>query len=320
MQRLSLFEAAPRRDFSSLRIHTREMAKKTVSLVLGSGGARGLAHIGAIHWLQENDYEIRSVSGCSMGALIGGVFACGKLDVFEEWVRAISKFDIVKLLDVSWGKQGLVEGERIITTLKDLVGDRQIQELPIAYTAVAADIEREKEIWLKRGSLFDAIRASISLPLFFTPFEMNGMKLLDGGILNPVPIAPTFEDDTELTIAINLGASPTGAKHPQPKNVAMESNEVQANSVQAWINNFVEDLKKRAPIDNSGSWQMLDIADQTFDAMQGAIARQKLAAYPPDHTIKIARDACGTLEFDRADEMITLGYETCAATLGTAAK
>ncbi|MGI9222332.1 MAG: patatin-like phospholipase family protein, partial [Woeseiaceae bacterium] len=111
------------------------MTKKTVSLVLGSGGARGLAHIGIIHWLEENDYEVRSVSGCSMGALIGGVFACDKRDVFEEWVRAISKFDIVRLLDVSWGKQGLVEGERIITTLKDLIGDRQIEELPIAYTA-----------------------------------------------------------------------------------------------------------------------------------------------------------------------------------------
>ncbi|MGI9220946.1 MAG: patatin-like phospholipase family protein [Woeseiaceae bacterium] len=296
------------------------MTKKTVSLVLGSGGARGLAHIGIIHWLEEHDYDVRSVSGCSMGALIGGVFACDKLDVFEEWVRAISKFDIVRLLDVSWGKQGLVEGERIITVLKDLIGDRQIQELPIAYTAVAADIEREKEIWLKRGSLFDAIRASISLPLFFTPFEMNDMKLLDGGILNPVPIAPTFEDHTDLTIAVNLGASPTGARHPQPENAPTNSNDVPPDSVQAKINNFIEELKNRAPSDNSGSWQMLDIADQTFDAMQGAIARQKLAAYPPDHTIKIARDACGTLEFDRADEMITLGYETCEATLGTARK
>ncbi len=168
--------------------------KKAVSLVLGSGGARGLAHIGVIHWLEENNYDIRSISGCSMGALIGGIHACGKLDVYEEWVRAISKLDIVRLLDISWGKQGLVEGERIITALKDLVGDRRIEELPIAYTAVASDIKREKEVWLKRGSLFDAIRASISLPLFFTPFEMHGMKLLDGGILNPVPIAPTFEE------------------------------------------------------------------------------------------------------------------------------
>ena len=112
------------------------------------------------------------------------------------------------------GQQGLVEGERIMTALKDLVGDRLIEDLPIEYTAVAADIEREKEIWLKRGSLFDAIRASISLPLFFTPAELDGKSLLDGGILNPVPIAPTFEDHNDLTIAVNLGASPTGKFRP----------------------------------------------------------------------------------------------------------
>ncbi len=294
----------------------RSMTNKTVSLVLGSGGARGLAHIGVIHCLEDNGYDIRSISGCSMGALIGGVYACGKLDVFEEWVRAISKLDIVRLLDVSWGKQGLVEGERIITTLKELVGDRQIEDLPLEYTAVAADIKREKEVWLKRGSLFDAIRASISLPLFFTPFEMNGMTLLDGGILNPVPIAPTFEDHTDLTIAVNLGGRPAASSESVLKTEPIEANEPPANSVRTKINKFIEDLKKLPQTGNAGSWQMLSIADQTFDAMQGAIARQKLAAYPPDHTIMIARDVCGTLEFDRADEMIALGYETASRSLG----
>lgn len=289
--------------------------KQTVSLVLGSGGARGLAHIGVIHWIKENDYDIRSISGCSMGALIGGVFACGKLDIFEEWVRAISKIDIARLLDVSWGKQGLVEGERIITTLKKLIGDRQIEELPIEYTAVAADIKREKEVWLKRGSLFDAIRASISLPLFFTPFEMNGMKLLDGGILNPVPIAPTFEDNTDLTIAVNLGAPPSGNPPPIPQAEPKDVNQSPVDRLHANISNFIDEIKSQVSPDDVGNWTMLSIADQTFDAMQGTIARQKLAAYPPDHTIMIARDACGTLEFDRADEMIALGYETAARSL-----
>lgn len=293
------------------------MINKTVSLVLGSGGARGLAHIGIIHWLEDNGYDIRSISGCSMGALVGGVYACDKLDVFEEWMRAISKLDIVRLLDISWGKQGLVEGERIITALKDLVGDRRIEDLPIEYTAVAANIEREKEIWLKRGSLFDAIRASISLPLFFTPAELNGMSLLDGGILNPVPIAPTFGDQTDLTIAVNLGGSPTGISRSKPRNEPKSADDLMANHFRSRVNSFIEDLKKRNPLDSEGSWKMLSIADQTFDAMQGAIARQKLAAYPPDHTIIIARDACGTLEFDRADEMIMLGFETAARSLGT---
>jgi NTE family protein len=288
------------------------MSDKTVSLVLGSGGARGLAHIGVIHWLEENGYQIRSISGCSMGALIGGMYACGKLDVFEEWVRAISKLDIVKLLDISWGKQGLVEGERIMAALRDLVGDRLIEDLPIEYTAVAADIEREKEVWLKRGSLFDAIRASISLPLFFTPFEIDGVKLLDGGILNPVPIAPTFEDGTDLTIAVNLGASPTQISTPAQAPASGHKAGPADDSMQAKISSFMDELKSRATMENASSWKMLNIADQTFDAMQGAIARQKLAAYPPDHTILIPRNACGTLEFDRADEMIALGYETAS--------
>jgi NTE family protein len=304
------------RDFLMWRIGIwLAMKNKTVSLVLGSGGARGLAHIGAIRYLEENGYDIRSVSGCSMGALIGGVYACGQLDTFESWVRAITTLDIVRLLDVSWRREGLVEGERIIGVLKDLVGDRLIEELPIEYTAVASDIEREKEVWLKRGSLFAAIRASISLPLFFTPFELDGVKLLDGGILNPVPIAPTFEDGTDMTIAINLGAPPKGrSKHIQ-KPTPIEVADFPDNSVHAKINKFIDGLKNRALPDSAGGWTMLGIADQTFDAMQSAIARQKLAAYPPDHTVLIARDACGTLEFDRADEMISLGFEAMADSL-----
>jgi NTE family protein len=288
------------------------MTKKTVSLVLGSGGARGLAHIGVIRWLEEHDYDIRSISGCSMGALVGGVYACSKLDEYEEWARAISKLDMVRLLDVAWGKQGLVEGERIMKALKELVGDRRIEDLPIKYTAVAADIRREKEVWLKEGSLFDAIRASVSLPLFLTPFEINGVKLLDGGILNPVPIAPTFEDHTDLTIAVNLGGPPAQRPRPEQQTTSESEGEPATEGVRAKINKFIESLTSSLQSDDSDSWQMLSIANQTFDAMQGAIARQKLAAYPPDHTIMIPRNACGTMDFDRAGEMIKLGYESAA--------
>ena len=179
--------------------------EKTVSLVLGSGGARGLAHIGVIHWLEANGFKIESISGCSMGALIGGIYAAGKLDDFESWVRAITKIDIVTLLDLSWKKSGLVKGDKIINTLTELVGDVVIEDLPVKYTAVAADILNEKEVWMNSGRLFDAIRASISLPLFFTPFRYKDIDLIDGGVLNPVPIAPTFSDATDLTIAVNLG-------------------------------------------------------------------------------------------------------------------
>ena len=165
--------------------------------------------------------------------------------------------------------------------------------------------------------MFDAIRASISLPLFFTPVDLNGVKLLDGGILNPVPIAPTFEDHTDMTIAVNLCAPPTGAPPPVSKSAAEDSDDSALGNLQAKINSFIDDRIKRSPASGEDGWTMLDIADQTFDAMQGTIARQKLASYPPDRTIEIARDACGTLEFDRADEMITLGYDTAARSLGS---
>jgi len=180
---------------------------KTISLVLGSGGARGLAHIGVIREIEANGFQIAAISGCSIGALIGGIYAAGKLDEFERWICAVNKMDIVTLLDLSWGRNGLVKGDKIINTLVDLVGDKTIEELSIPFTAVAADIENEKEIWINEGRLFDAIRASISLPMFFTPVRYKNTHLIDGGVLNPVPIAPTFDDHTDITLAVNLGGS-----------------------------------------------------------------------------------------------------------------
>ncbi len=277
---------------------------KTVSLVLGSGGARGLAHIGVIHELKKRNYEIRSISGCSMGALIGGVYAAGKLDDFEHWVSAITRLDIVSLLDLSWGKDGLVKGDRIINRLVDIVGDITIEALPISYTAIAADVANEKEVWINSGRLFDAIRASISLPLFFTPVEYKQGYLIDGGVLNPVPIAPTFNDDTDITIAVNLGGAVGFA---DKKVTSSKESASEPSPLQTRISQFIDEMKQSVKGNTSKSWAAYDIADQAFDAMQGTIARQKLAAYPPDITIEIARNACGTLEFDRAVEMIELG-------------
>jgi NTE family protein len=285
--------------------------KTTVSLVLGSGGARGLAHIGVIHWLEEQGYEISSISGCSMGALIGGIYAAGKLDIFETWVKDISKVDILTLLDLSWQKNGLVKGDKIIATLKDLVGDISIEELPVKYTAVAADVINEKEVWLSSGSLFDAIRASISLPLFFTPFNYNGVELIDGGVLNPVPIAPIFSDDTDISIAVNLGGSVKVIEKTLPNN----TGKINTNKPASKINNFLARFKGDVVDHTKSEWGAYDIANQAFDAMQSTIARQKLAAYPADYFVEISRNACGTLEFDRADEMITLGYNTANSSL-----
>lgn len=292
----------------------KRLNKKQVSLVLGSGGAKGLAHIGVIHWLEDNGFEVSSVSGSSIGALIGGIYAAGKLDEFEEWVRAITKGDMVTLMDLSWGRGGLIKGDKIISTLTDLVGDKTIEELPINFTAVATDIRGEREVWLNSGSLFQAIRASISLPMFFTPVQIDDLTLIDGGVLNPVPIAPTFGDKTDLTIAVNLGARVQEEAASPRKKVSAEKDE--NPDLRNKIARFFRNFQKSEPAEpQERDWSASEVANQAFDAMQSTLARQKLAIYPPDMVVDIARNACGTLEFNRAAEMIELGYERAGVCL-----
>jgi len=289
--------------------------KRTISLVLGSGGARGLAHIGVIRWLEEHEFDIVSISGCSMGALIGGVYAAGKLNEFERWVLAIDKFDIITLLDLAWESTGLIKGDKIINTLVKLVGDQHIESLPIKFTAVASDIKREKEVWMNEGRLFDAIRASISLPLFFTPVERDGVLLIDGGVLNPVPIAPTFHDKTDLTIAVNLGGKPEKKYNEEREKKSITEHRHKDQDITDKIKHFIKEITRKTSTITEIDLGVYDIANQAFDAMQSTIAREKLAAYPPDYSIEIARNACGTLEFDKAEEMIALGYEKATKTL-----
>ena len=279
------------------------MQQKTVSLVLGSGGARGMAHIGIIKWLEENNYKIESISGCSMGALIGGFYAAGKLDIYRNWLKELDVLGILKLLDFQ-GSGGLVSGTVLMQKLEALVGDHDIESLPIKFTAVASDINQEKEVWMNRGSLLSAIRASISLPLFFTPHMYEGSLLVDGGVLNPVPIAPTFHDNTDITIAVNLGGK-VDLHLQTPTSTSAEVDDSITNKITAYF--------KQVKLPDIMNFEngVYKIADNSFDAMQGTIARMKLAAYPPDVEIEVPRNLCGTLEFNRADEIIDYGYNLC---------
>jgi len=279
------------------------MQEKTVSLVLGSGGARGMAHIGIIKWLEEHHYKIVSISGCSMGALIGGFYAAGKLDAYRKWLQELDVLGILKLLDFQ-GSGGLVSGTVLMQKLEELMGDHNIEDLSIKFTAVASDINQEKEIWMSRGSLLSAIRASISLPLFFTPHLYEGNLLVDGGVLNPVPIAPTFHDNTDVTIAVNLGGKVDLSLQATEK-VKRERD----GSIAAKVTAYLKQVKLPNMINFENG--VYKVADNSFDAMQGTIARMKLAAYPPDVEIEIPRNLCGTLEFNRADEIIEYGYELC---------
>ncbi|MEZ4917166.1 MAG: patatin-like phospholipase family protein [Chitinophagales bacterium] len=279
--------------------------KTTVSLVLGSGGARGLAHIGVIKWLEAHNFEIKSISGCSIGSLIGGVYAAGKLDKLEAWMVSLKKSDVTALLDISWGHGGFFKGERVINTMIDFLEDIQIEELPIPYTAIATDIATEKEVWINSGSLFAAIRASCSLPLFFTPIKSGNAILIDGGVLNPVPIAPTFNDNTDLTIAVNLGGAIIEEELREEKEVETQNSDA---DIQEKLKKFLESFNSKNEKPTTKIWTMTDVASKAFETMQNSIARMKLASYPPDLEIEIARNACGTLDFHRSAEMIELGY------------
>ncbi|WP_316899715.1 patatin-like phospholipase family protein [Pseudodesulfovibrio indicus] len=281
------------------------MKKKTVSLVLGSGGARGLAHIGVIRWLEEHDCEIKSISGCSMGALVGGIHAIGKLDDYERWARAITKRDMLALLDVSFGLDGLIKGDRLIETLRDLVGEARIEDLSINFTAVAANISRRKEVWFTQGPVFDAVKASIALPIFFKPVVIDGEDIIDGGILNPVPIAPTFSDLNDFTIAVNLCAPPVkGVEISADKVVGEEESSGLSNAVADFIGSLTDKITMKRK-----EFRAYDILYKSFDAMQGTIARQKIAAYPPDAVLDIPINLGSLMDFDKAAPMIRYGYE-----------
>ncbi|MEA2091169.1 MAG: patatin-like phospholipase family protein [Campylobacterota bacterium] len=276
------------------------MKQKRVSLVLGSGGARGMAHVGVIKWLEEHDYKIESISGCSMGALIGGFYAAGKLDVYVKWLEDIDVLDMIKLLDFK-GSGGFFSGETLMTKMQELLGEHLIEELPIKFTAVATDIDAEKEVWINEGSLLSAIRASVSLPLFFTPHLYNGKLLVDGGVLNPVPIAPTLHDTTDLTIAVNLGGETS-----EELLLSQENKELT-------FSDKIKEYMSKISLPDSLTTEngMYYVANKSFETMQSTIARMKLSAYPPDIEIEVPENLCGTFEFNRAQEIIEYGYNLC---------
>ncbi len=315
------------------------MTSPTISLVLGSGGARGYAHIGAIEELLAKGYDIRSVAGSSMGALIGGVYAAGKLDAYRDWAIALQRFNVLRLLDWTFTGGGLIKGDRIIGKLRDLIGEVNIEDLPISYTAVAVDLMAQREVWFSRGSLFDAIRASIAIPTVFRPHYYQGRTLVDGGLVNPVPITPTLRDLTDCTIAVDVNApaeSPEddgAATDPAPCDAIARDDSVQPiaeelpapqspmitetnatpvvqgyrQRISEFIDGLVEKREKKQEQENPHNASLLETFALSLDVVQETITRFKLAAQPPDLVIAIPRNVCAFYEFHRAEELIELG-------------
>lgn len=289
---------------------------KTVALVLGSGGARGYAHIGVIEELLARGYEVKAIAGSSMGALVGGVFAAGKLPEYREWVKGLNYLDMVRLLDITLHRPGVISGGRLFEILGDMIGSVAIEDLPVSYTAVATDIGARKEIWFQNGDLMQAIRASIAIPSLFTPVEYQGLTLVDGGILNPLPIAPTVSTHADLIIAVDLNADSS------PISVARVSPEEHMQE-QRILERFLNKLNWRSKRYVSGEGQdeatirtgVLDLLNQSLEIMQETLARYKMAGYAPDVLIPIARSQCRFYEFSRAEELIEIGRMMTAQTL-----
>jgi len=289
---------------------------KKTSIGLGSGGARGLAHIGVLRALEESsDYDISSIAGSSMGALVGGLYAAGKMEEYAEWVRKLTLSDIWKLLDFSYSRLGLFKGDRLMDRLSGLVGDVQIEDLSMPFSAVATDIQRREEVWLEKGSMFEAIRASIAIPGLFTPVQRGGRSLVDGGLLSPLPVIPLQHHDTECKILVSLNRNVHEVKQNKrtPDSDAV-SADGPSGKLQQWFHQTWQTLGIGGDSDSNGR-SLLDIIPQATETMQDRIARYQLAAFEPDLLIEIPADACGILDFHHGERMIDLGYQLAVEAL-----
>ena len=276
------------------------MKKKTVSLVLGSGGARGYAHIGVIKELEKQGYEIKSISGSSMGALIGGFYAAGKLDEYVNWIENFNVLDVLKLIDFSFSKDGMIKADKVFKKIEEILDDtKNIEDLPISFTATATDIFNKKEVWLQKGSLKDAIRASIAIPTVFTPKKINDRLLFDGGILNPIPILPTASEFTDLIIAVNLNSDAKLKDKHKDIFKTKKKSFIQKNVLEFFQNNVT---KK----ENISYFQLIN---KSIETMQEVISRHQLATHRPDIMIEIPSDICDFYDFHKAQELITYGKE-----------
>jgi NTE family protein len=247
-----------------------------------------------------------------MGALIGGIYAMGKLDVYRDWVSALARFDVLRLVDWTFSGGGLIKGEKIIGTLRGLIGDTLIEELPLAYTAVATDLDRGREVWLSRGNLFDAIRASIAVPTVFRPHHLHGHRMVDGALLNPVPVTPLVREPADHLIAVSVDG-PAEPSTPV-EETATPPDEHKRRRIAGFIGQLIPHGEKAAET-RSREPGALDLLAQSMDLMQANLARLRLAAYEPDLLIQLPRNVSAAYEFYRARELIELGRQRTAQAL-----
>lgn len=275
---------------------------KKVALVLSSGGARGYAHIGAIRALYHQGYDITSVTGTSMGALVGGLYCAGRLDEAERWFKSLTRREMLSLTDISLGRNYLVKGEKVMHTLEEFAPDCLIEALPIPFRAVAADLVSQREVVFSKGSLYRAMRSSISMPSVFKPIKIAHHVLVDGGMVNPLPLnrAPRTEGDLLVSVNVSAPASMEIEEQREIKRQRERQGRSLLLSLQRFISSFVPDKV-------TSNYLTLMSSAISLQIQRNTVMAQKLT--PPDVAVNIPMNRFGVFDFDRAEEIIQTGYD-----------
>jgi NTE family protein len=287
---------------------------KKIALVLSSGGARGIAHIGVIEELIKSGFEISSVAGTSMGSVVGGMYAMGKLDDYKEWLLHVTKMDIIKFLDLTIGHGGLVKGEKIVQIMEGFIGDINIEQLPIPFSAVAVDIKRHTEVVFSSGSLMKAIRASISIPTVFLPVKYDHSYLVDGGVLNPLPLDVVHRSPGDLLVSVNVN-SPVPYQIPKEAVVSI-SHEHGYHTARENLNKRWSELINRGrQLPKPKEMGMFDLISESINLMQHKLSTYSIQKYSPDIIINLPYKIATVYDFYKADTLIEAGRDACRKAL-----
>ena len=276
---------------------------KKVSLVLSGGGARGIAHIGVIEELEKQGFEIVSISGTSMGALIGAVYSTGKMEEFKNWIYTMDKIDVFKFIDLTFSSQGLVKGGRVFKKMKEFIPDINIEDLKIHYSATATDITNKKEVIFTKGSIYEAVRASIAIPTVFTPVKTENSLLIDGGVINPIPINHVKRTKDDMLIAVHVNANvpvykPLITKYEKDKRQSIYLKKTEM---------FQNELNKNNIETKNEKLGYFKLINETVGLLTYQISKMTIEKYPPDILINISRNSCGTFDFYKAEELVEIG-------------
>lgn len=284
---------------------------KNVRLVLGGGGARGMAHIGVIEELEKEGYTIVEVAGCSMGAVVGGVYCAGYLPEFKKWLLSLNKLEVFKLFDFTFSAQGLVKGERVFKAIEEMIGEQQIEGFKIPFSAVAVDMLSRQEVHYTSGCLFKALRASIAIPTLFTPVIDGAAQLVDGGVTNPLPLNLLHaKEEDDIVVAVNLnGYIPSDRAAPLP-----EANKEQAAYLKMLSSFRTQILKIDSQAEEKVAYLgFYDLLNKSYELMQDKVAELMVDIHKPEVVVTISRESCGMFEFYRAKEMIDAGRKAFRA-------